>query len=55
VSGKKMICWVCAGVSFWGAAAVLVAYAIVGVLSALRRLRHQSPRLPKTGMGHPAA
>ncbi len=48
-----MVCWLCAGVSFWGAAALLGIYAAAGVLSALRHLRDQSPRLPRTRMGQP--
>ncbi len=50
-----MVCWLCAGVSFWGAAALLGIYAAVGVLSALRPLRAQSPRLPNTRMNQPVA
>jgi hypothetical protein len=48
-----MVCWVCAGLSFWGAAAVLGICAAVQAFHALRRARFHLPRIGRH-IGQPA-
>jgi hypothetical protein len=49
-----MVCWVCAGVSFWGAAALLGVYAVAVALRVLLRPRDGSRGVPGAGIGHAA-
>ena len=47
-----MVCWVCAGFSFWGAAGAIGLLAAVEAVSALRRVRRRSGP-PRTQIGQP--
>ncbi len=49
-----MVCWLCAGISFWGAAALLGIYAVASALGLLRRSHGRPHRTSRSGMGHPA-
>jgi len=49
-----MLCWVCAGLSFWGAAAVLVLYVVVEAIKAFRRARRGSVTGGHPQLGQPA-
>jgi cytochrome c-type biogenesis protein CcmE len=49
-----MLCWVCAGLSFWGAAVVLVLYAVVEAIKAFRRARGSSVTGGHPQLGQPA-
>jgi hypothetical protein len=49
-----MLCWVCAGLSFWGAAVVLVLYAVVEAIKAFRRARGRGIVSDQPHLGQPA-
>jgi len=49
-----MVCWMCAGLSFWGAAGAIGVLAVVEAMSALRRVRRSSG-VTRTQIGQPVA
>ena len=47
-----MVCWMCAGLSFWGAVGAIGILAVVEAVGAVRRVRRGSG-LPRTQIGQP--
>ena len=47
-----MVCWMCAGLSFWGAVGAIGILAVVEAMGAVRRVRRGSGQ-PRTQIGQP--
>jgi len=47
-----MVCWMCAGLSFWGAVGAIGILAVVEAVGAVRRVR-RSPGASQTQLGQP--
>lgn len=47
-----MVCWMCAGLSFWGAVGAIGILAAIEAVGAVRRVRRGSS-LPRTQIGQP--